>query len=1107
MIRSLLVRFALHQVMDAAWGAAWRCLPLLVAVWLAFSFLREARLLPGSGAWIFPVLWYGIAAAGLAWFLWRSKAVFSTGRLRRECDAAFPQSRGLFSIVWELGAESGAASPELAKRARQEAEQYLAGRQYVFPRKPPHFRRGGGLLLAGLTAAGLALVMNPEVYGRGLLDLAAARTAGAAERYVFRVFPGSAEIERGTGLTFQLGLEPDISGLPVQFFWRSGNGPWNSRTPRYQAGRYQAQLEQITDPLEYYFRAGLRESDRYPVAVFRFPRVDFFQVRVTPPAYTGLPAFALPENQGDVVSLAGSQVCFKLKANGPVDSVWLVRGGNTRPYPAEGNRSSGCFTLNRSEDYFFRLQDPAGRSNRDQVKFTLKAVADEAPLVKFVAPGEHTLLTPSLVLALKLEALDDFGFTRAQLLYRINREGVFQDSGVSSIPLPESRPLPLTFAYIWSLAGLGLLPDDEVFYRVRIWDNNTFNGPHWGETATQTARFPSLEQIHAQLQAEEESQTEDLQTIRREQDKLMGDAEKFKRQLQAQEKWTPKEREHWEKLQDRQKELAEKIEKNIQKLGENVQKSSEYKLFDRDLAEKMQQVQELFRQVIPPEMLQSLQKETPDPRSVDLKKVQEAMEHMMKNQEELKRGLERTIAQLKRLKLEQNLTALTKRLEDLAGQHQNLAPQFSDTARRPEAARQEKNLAEKTGNVGKELEKAAPAEEKSLAEFKRALDSLGKEVRKLGEKMAQHAEQSATQSPGQSQARQQQMQQQFADLLKQLQKMRESLNQQQDQQSMAELTALIQSLLELSRSQEELRQELAQPALPESLTRFTEEELGIERGAQRMAADWLGRGDKSISLPKNAVEPLQGALNSVRRGVDYLSQRNPGSAGRSMEEAMGGFNRAALALLAMRGAAKAGSGMSLSQLMQRMQGMSAEQQLINQLTMQLLQGLGQCPMPGGPGSGGKEEMALRAGMDRLRQGQQQLAGEMDQLSQAWAEKSGQKSGGAGLKEIQEEMKKVAEDMGNRKVDQKTVERQEKILSRMLDYSQSIRERKFSPRRESQTAKNYRSRDPGEIAQQMEARRRKLQEDMFRALQQDYAREYRPLIKAYFEQLQEKTLGE
>jgi len=85
-----------------------------------------------------------------------------------------------------------------------------------------------------------------------------------------------------------------------------------------------------------------------------------------------------------------------------------------------------------------------------------------------------------------------------------------------------------------------------------------------------------------------------------------------------------------------------------------------------------------------------------------------------------------------------------------------------------------------------------------------------------------------------------------------------------------------------------------------------------------------------------------------------------------------------------------------------------------------------------------------------------------------------------------------------------MERQEKILSRMLDYSQSIRERKYSQKRESQTGKNYLAMDPAARVQVVDERRRKLQEDMLRALQQDYAKDYRALIKAYFEQIQEKT---
>ncbi len=48
----------------------------------------------------------------------------------------------------------------------------------------------------------------------------------------------------------------------------------------------------------------------------------------------------------------------------------------------------------------------------------------------------------------------------------------------------------------------------------------------------------------------------------------------------------------------------------------------------------------------------------------------------------IRQELKETLAQLKRLKLEQQVNALTKRLEELAGRHQDLAPLFADSASR-----------------------------------------------------------------------------------------------------------------------------------------------------------------------------------------------------------------------------------------------------------------------------------------------------------------------------------------------------------------------------------------------------------------------------------------
>ena len=100
----------------------------------------------------------------------------------------------------------------------------------------------------------------------------------------------------------------------------------------------------------------------------------------------------------------------------------------------------------------------------------------------------------------------------------------------------------------------------------------------------------------------------------------------------------------------------------------------------------------------------------------------------------------------------------------------------------------------------------------------------------------------------------------------------------------------------------------------------------------------------------------------------------------------------------------------------------------------------------------------------------------------------------------EDMKKVSEDLGENKLSQTTIERQNRILSRLLDYQMSLRQRDYTRRRRAKTGKDYFRAGPLELPQDLGERQDQLRQDLLNALKEDYPKEYKDLIRAYFEAL-------
>ena len=84
--------------------------------------------------------------------------------------------------------------------------------------------------------------------------------------------------------------------------------------------------------------------------------------------------------------------------------------------------------------------------------------------------------------------------------------------------------------------------------------------------------------------------------------------------------------------------------------------------------------------------------------------------------------------------------------------------------------------------------------------------------------------------------------------------------------------------------------------------------------------------------------------------------------------------------------------------------------------------------------------------------------------------------------------------------QETVNRQRRILSRLLDAQRSLRRRDYTRERRSRAGGEYARAAPDALPEDLLRATEELREDLLRAMQHEYPAEYRELIRAYFEGL-------
>jgi len=234
---------------------------------------------------------------------------------------------------------------------------------------------------------------------------------------------------------------------------------------------------------------------------------------------------------------------------------------------------------------------------------------------------------------------------------------------------------------------------------------------------------------------------------------------------------------------------------------------------------------------------------------------------------------------------------------------------------------------------------------------------------------------------------------------------------------------------------------------------------------------------------------LGDAARRMAQGMQALEQRDGTTAGQQQAGAMASLNEAAQLLQAgldgmMQGG---GQGMGMAAFLQRLRQLSGMQQDINQGTQHLSELSAQQAA----------EMARLAGeQGMVRKSLEQLAKE--------AAQAGQTSKLLGdLNAIAQEMREVQTDLAQGSVNPETLSKQERILSRMLDSQRSMRERDYEKRRRAETGKDRLRTSPGEIDLTTRNGRNRLREDLLKALEEGYARDYQELIKQYFEALEQE----
>jgi len=935
--------------------------------------------------------------------------------------------------------------------------------------------------------------------------------------FTFLVRPGNAEIVRGESVPVAISLienaeaaGPIRRSMPKKITLSIRQTGISSEdrvdVQSDSAGQFHYILSSLRQSAEYSAEAEGIHSSRYTISVIDRPVVRSLIVHLTPPPYSRLLEQALDDNAGDVTALPGTLIRWHITPNKPLDRGTLIfRDGNeVRLQPRDG-AYSGQLILHREGSYHVLLEDSEGFTNADPIEYRLTETPDQAPTVSITYPGKNIDVVDKMELPLRLNIHDDFGFTALNLKYRLvhsRYEKPDTSYTAVSIPLPdgEKQSADAEVGFQWDLSPMGLVPEDVVEYRAEVFDNDNISGPKKGVSETYLLRLPSLDEVFADADKNQNDAIEKLdQSLGEEQD-LRKELNEISQEMKKNQPLDWQKQKKAEETLKRYQELTKKIDDVSRLLDTTAQTMQKNNILSNETLQKYSELQQLLQQIDSPEFQQAMKRMQDALQNVSPEQLRQAMQQVQFSEEAFRQSIERTMELLKRIQVEQKMDEMVKRSTEMEKQQESLERETSEDST---SGKQTEELARKQDDIGKQL-----------AEMQKQLEDLRKKMEEFPEDMPMKAlekaeeaardsalqkamEQSADQLRRRQQQRAMQEQEKAA---KALQEMAQRMSEMQEQmlsnetnEAVNTLRKAMQDMLDISQRQEDLKnQTKGFSPNSEQFRENAEKQLGLQSDLANIANNLVGLSQKSFAVTPEMGKAVGQAMGEMSQAMNGLEQRNGQFSSSAQAEAMTSLNKAAtLTQSAMdaiqQGGQGGGAGASLLQQLRRMAG---EQQSINAQTEQL-----------SSGKGFSQEQLQEMG--RLANQQDAVRKSLEQLNKEARESQDKNRILGDLQRIADDMKEVVENLQQNNVNPNTLRQQQRILSRMLDAQTSMRERDYEQRRTSAAGVTPVRRSPAEIQDQPE--QNGLRQDLLKAMEEGYSKDYQDLIRKYYEAL-DKSRG-
>ncbi len=961
------------------------------------------------------------------------------------------------------------------------------------------------LVFIGLTLVDPELVLNSS---KRLIAFDQSFTPPAPFQFSF----GNTSLQTPEGQSFTLKVLTPGTQLPENVFIRLNDS--KIRLKKISAGVFEYIFERPSASIPFELSASGVYSGKETLLVLPVPKILKNSATIDYPSYTGITDEILL-NRSQLNLPIGTKInwLFDLKNTG---TVTVSTGAENTRENIEFDDDKLAYQLELRSPTTLNLTMMNDDGLSDNAEIQISMIPDAYPSV---AVSEFRDSSTFGVVYFSGKLRDDYGISK--LTFEINR---LTDSGRETIDKQtiqiNGSAAEQSFNHFVSFQNFELSADQELEYHFEVWDNDGVNGPKSTKSVSWKLNAPSNKELSAKQDKTAEKSKTELAFQLKEIDKINKELDAFKKEMLQKKKPDWQDKERMKELLERQKSMMEKLMKKSMAQQKQNELNNQFRQQSEELLEKQKMIEEMFNDLFDQEYKEKYEEYNKLLEQLKKDELLDQLDDMKLDNEQLEKELDRTLELFKQLEFEQKLEQsleksieLAKKQEALYEKTENKEENQADLEKRQDELKVE--LKELT----KDLEKLE--ELNDALEEKTALPDTEAETDKAEDGMENASEELKKNNRKKSSAEQKKAQESLEELSKKLNAFKEQQSEDQASENLDDMRQLLENLIDLSHHQEKVMEELKNTSSRDPMfTHLAKEQKDIIDDTKVVEDSLLALSKRVVQISRNINDEISEVKANMNQALENMTNQQPNQELRYRELTL--VNQQ-LSMTSLNNLA-----ILFDSIIEQMQNESQSK----------MQGTGQCKKPGQGKSGKPSSAEMKKAQQDLNEQLKKLKEAMEKGESPNGKKPGQKPGmgqpgmskelarmaaqqsaireqlralsnsldgegggqpGNQMKAIEKLMEQTEEDILYQNITQKTLDRQQEILSKLLESEKAERERELDEKRESKTGFNTDS-IPSEVWREYQIKKEK-ELELYRTLPPSMKPFYRNQVNRYFSEFE------